>query len=392
MKRLIMILLVLACSSIVGVFFAKHPGYMLLSTKHWHIETTLWLGLILMFLISLTIIQCLRLVHKTLHLRSGMHHWIEARRRKQSDRLSNLGLCELAEAHWKKAEDKLLRGAQNSPTPLMNYLSAAKAAQAQGALDRRDQYLKEAIESTPEATKAVGLSQAQLQLEANQLEQACATLQALRRSYPKHQHVLNLLQTTYTLLEDWPQLIDLSDDLRRYRCLDKAESQALRLKAESEQFNNILQDGHAMAIRKAWQSMDKAARAYGDNVLAYAAFCLRSGDHHEACELLLACCQRTWEPKAIALLAQLHKPDAEKAYSQAERWLADHPSDPTLCDTLGQLSITLQLWSKAKHYLQRAIEIAPNAKRYFTLASVHQSCQETAAMEQCIADGLACQG
>lgn len=390
MKRLIMILLVLLGSSVVGVFFAKHPGYMLLATKHWHIETTLWLGIILMFFISFVIIQCLRLIHKTIHIRSGMHDWIEGRRRRQSDRLSNLGLCELAEAHWRKAEDKLIRGAQHSPTPLMNYLSAAKAAQAQGALDRRDQYLKNAIESTPEASKAVGLSQAQLQLDANQLEQACATLQALRRDYPKHQHVLTLLQTTYTLLEDWPQLIDLSADLRRYRCLEKGACLALRLMAENRQFQNTLRMDDPIAIRNAWQSMDKAARTYHDNVLAYAAFCLQSGDHHYASELLLACTQRAWDPKALRLLAQLAKPHAEKAYQQAERWLADRPLDAELCDTLGKLSITLQLWSKAKHYLGKAIDIAPSAKRYFTLASVHQECQERAAMEKCIKDGLAC--
>ena len=57
----------------------------------------------------------------------------------------------LAEADWKNAEKLLSSGAAESDTPLMNFLAAAKAAQAQKADARRDNYLRQAHLAEPDA-------------------------------------------------------------------------------------------------------------------------------------------------------------------------------------------------------------------------------------------------
>ena len=65
--------------------------------------------------------------------------------------------------------------------PLINYLGAAKAAQEQGAFERRDNLLQKAYRVAPEADLAIGLTQAELEIEQHQFEHAMATLNHLRK-------------------------------------------------------------------------------------------------------------------------------------------------------------------------------------------------------------------
>jgi HemY protein len=55
----------------------------------------------------------------------------------------------MAEGHYNQAEKLMLKGADNSDTPLLNYLSAARVAQARGDDVRRDHYLQKRRKRTP---------------------------------------------------------------------------------------------------------------------------------------------------------------------------------------------------------------------------------------------------
>ena len=61
---------------------------------------------------------------------------------------------------------------------------------------------------------AVGVVQAELQLDADQKEQALATLQHLREVSPKHPYVLQLLQNLYSEMNQWQG---------RARCLTRSK-------------------------------------------------------------------------------------------------------------------------------------------------------------------------
>ena len=90
-----------------------------------------------------------------------------------------LGMIQIAEGNFARGEKLLARAASTSDAPLFNYLQAARAAHLQGQDERRDEWLKLAYEYTPEAANAVLLTQAELQLDREQYEQALATLRRL---------------------------------------------------------------------------------------------------------------------------------------------------------------------------------------------------------------------
>ncbi len=73
----------------------------------------------------------------------------------------------------------------------------------------------QASKADPSADIAVGLTQAQLQLDAKQLEQALATPQSLHHQQPKHPHVLLLLAKTHAAVGDWNSAGDLLPLIKR---------------------------------------------------------------------------------------------------------------------------------------------------------------------------------
>ena len=141
----------------------------------------------------------LRVLSRLWHTPERVAEWRRKRRLQRAHRSLTRGLVELAEGRWKVAERHLTKHAEQSETPLINYLAAARAAQLQDEHARRDDYLHLAHESMPSADVAVGLTQAELQLAHQQYEQALATLMHVRSLSPKHNYVLKLLKKLYEL-------------------------------------------------------------------------------------------------------------------------------------------------------------------------------------------------
>ncbi len=119
------------------------------------------------------------------HLRTrAFKQWNAHRLTQNAQAITRKGLIEYSEGYWQKAQNHLMQALPNADTPLLNYLTAARAAQKMGDSTLRDHYLREAQQSMPEAKIAVELTQAQLQLANNQWEQALATLRHLHDLAP----------------------------------------------------------------------------------------------------------------------------------------------------------------------------------------------------------------
>ena len=66
------------------------------------------------------------------------------------------------------------------------------------------------------------LTQAELQLDQGQYEQALATLRRLEENSPNHGHALALLGRLYFRLEDWNNLSELLPRLRKQGRIDES--------------------------------------------------------------------------------------------------------------------------------------------------------------------------
>jgi len=223
MKALLIIWLFLLLGAAVAVMIQQDNGYVLLSYDVWTVEMSLAL-LALILVVGFGVLYFLiRFLVRTWLLPKQVKEWNQRRGIRLSQRSLTRGLLEMSEGNWAVGEKFLTKYAEQSETPLLNYLAAARAAQLQGEHERRDSYIKLAHEHMPSADVAVSLTQAELQLADRQLEQALATLKHLRSVAPKHTYVLRLLSRLYEQLGDWEQLHALLPELRKRKVASKED-------------------------------------------------------------------------------------------------------------------------------------------------------------------------
>jgi HemY protein len=391
MKLLLACLAVLAASVLLTQAVMHDPGHLLVSYGGWTLETSLAVALLLALAAFGVLTVALRLSGRLWHAPRRLRAWEERRARRQAHRALLRGLLDLAEGDWSAAERNLVRRAAHSELPLLNFLSAARAAQQQEAYERRDRYLHLAHESMPAADVAVSLTQAELQLAHRQNEQALATLMYLRQVAPRHTYVLRLLRTLYERLADWRALLALLPELRRRGIGEAANLDALEQQAQLGLLLQVAGRGDPDALAAHWTALPKAVQRRGAMLDAYAGLLQEAGDDGSAEALLRSALENRWDPVLVQRYGRLSGADARLQLETAEAWLARHPREPALLLALGRFSLRNRLWGKARAYLEAAIG-AGGPRRpaaYRELGGLLEQMGEPAAALDCYRKGLA---
>jgi len=372
MKRFIIFLLVLIAAVWLGITIAKDPGFALFAYNNWTVEMPLWLaGLLLVtaFLVGYGFIQLFKAFANVGKRIKGwrLDHKINSALRK-----TNRGLLELAEGKWETAEQLLIAGVEHNNTPLINYLAAARAAQEQGAYERRDDYLRLAHESTPGAEVAVSLTQAQLQLSHHQLEHGLATLRHLQNVVPRHAYVLKLLKQLYGELGDWKSLLELLPELRKRKVISAENIDQL----EKQVYHGILIDAvnnqDKKELDKLWKNIPRNLHQEKALVIPYVESLLGFGDHHAAETILRDCLKNSWDSELVSLYGLVKSEKPAKQMEIAENWLRSHGNSPALLLCLARICMRNQFWGKTKDYLQTSIELEPTAAAYAELGKLYE--------------------
>ena len=302
--------------------------------------------------------------------------WRNRHKVNRARRDSNKGLIELAQGHWSQAERFLIRSAKYSEMPLLNYLSAARAAQKQGAPERRDSYLSLAHKSMDGSEFAVQLTQAELQLVHGQLEQALATLVQLHSKTPKHPHVLYLLARIYEMLRSWGDLKVLLPELRKQHVMNEDSLLALEKKVHRELTTIATQQGKLDNLRSAWQHLPKKLRQDIDMVHHYVLCLLTLDGHDDAEHVIRDAMKRQWNNQLVYLYGVVNAADHDKQLATAETWLKANEKNPVLLLTLGRLCMRNKLWGKARAYLEASIGIRPRSDSYKELGNLMEKLEE----------------
>lgn len=384
--RFIFIALVLVGALIGLTLLAQQdPGYVLINYRGWSVESSLSLLLIATFITFVAFYILLRLLTGAWLLPSRLANMGSRRRANRSHKLTNQGLIALAEGNWAQAEKKLSRGAENSDTPLINYLGAARAAQKQDAEQRRDEYLSQAYQSMPDAELAVGLTQADVQLSQGQAEQALATLHHLRAIAPKHVYVLYLLKKLYENLQSWDELYALLPELQKHQVLEEEELAELEHHVHRQRLSSC---NNLERLEQIWQQVPKKLRLSGEVVHDYAHSLYRLNAEEQAEATLRDYLKKNWDPLVIRLFGQLRGNDLNQQLSAAEYWLQEHEHNPELLLALGRLCLHNQLWGKARSYLEASLGMEPRAETCCELGNLLQQLGEEVKASEYFRQGL----
>jgi len=376
MSQLVKIWLFLLAGAAVGVVLSRDSGYALLSFGNYTVEMSLALLLLIVGTLFVALYLGIRLIVRTLHLPRDMRDWQQKRGSQMAQQAMTRGLLEMSEGNWHSAEKRLVRFADRSETPLLNYLAAARAAQLQGAHERRDSYIRLAHETMPSADVAVSLTQAELQLADQQLEQALATLKHLRSIAPRHTYVLRLLRRLYEQLGDWEHLRELLPELRRRKVEGEGDLNRLEVRTHRALLEQAFLSGDARRLGLTWADVPRNLREDPQLLGDYAGYLQEGGEDSKAEQLLSTALGKRWDAGLGEIYGLLQTDEPGRQLAQMEQFLADRPDDPILLLTLGRLSLRAQLWGKARGYLEACIGRNGPAQAYRELGQLLERMHE----------------
>jgi len=369
---LIGVLVALGAAFFALRYLASHgySGYVIVGLGHWSVETSLMLTSIVLALSFLLLYFTIRLVITALSLPKILRKRSFEQRSKRSQEALLAGLIESAEGNWEKAEKQLIRHAANSGVPLINYLTAARAAQSRGALEQRDEYLKLAQETMPEAELAIGLTRAELQLSNQQFEEALENLTELDKIAPSHAAILKLKHQALAHAEDWEGLSGLIPSLHANKVLIEAEIKLLETETYSALIRQKAEARDAIALRNLWLEIPThIQQSAGTQQLYYAAM-IEAGAEAEIEPLVRKALSKEWSETLVVLYGYIHMPDTDQQLSAAESWLAAHGNDAILLRVLGKLSLRANQLEKAKAYLKSSLNAEPSVEAYQLMGDV----------------------
>ena len=376
MKNIIYLLLALFVATAAALFFREalveqgDPGYVLISYGTWSVETSLFvfvaLGLIGFFV--LYIVQ--RVLRGVFGISGHLKSRREDRKSARSKQALVEGLIDLADGNWEKAEKGLIRHAADSGTALVHYLAAAKAAQAQGTFETRDEYLGLAYESTPGSQFAVGLTQVEMQLSHKQFDEALESLSALNSIAPTHATVLKLLHQTYDALEDWESIRKLIPSLHENKVLMEAEIKGIETDTYTALLKNKAKQGDANELSALWESIPAHIKGVSNVQSLYFSAMIEAGSGLEIEETVREFLKKGWSDTLVVLYGCIKMEKSSKQLRLAEKWLKKRPNDSVLLRVLGKLSLRSENLEKAEKYLGDSIGVEPTVEAYQLLGDL----------------------
>ena len=269
MKHLFAFFTVIFLAVVAGLLAHDDTGYVLFGRGYTTMEMSLTLFLVLLILSYVFGYALLRFILHTWGMPEQLKHWRSSKQHTKARSITLQGLIDLSQGEWKKAERLLTRSVKNSDMPLLNYLSAAKAAQKQNAPERRDHYLALAHESMPNADFSVKLTKAELQFAHGQNEQALATLVHLHNLSPKHLHIMVLLTHIYQDVKSWKDLKGLLPQLHKYKVFPDKELIKIEKQTYIELIQQVQKNSDANELNNLWLNISRELKKDPELIAIY---------------------------------------------------------------------------------------------------------------------------
>ena len=298
------------------------------------------------------------------------------------------GLVQFTEGHWKESEHLLLKNVSHSETPLLNYLTASRAAHMQEAYDRRDDYLKIASQQGDDALVAVAVSQAEMQFTSEQLEQSRATLIRLLETSPKHPHALKLLAKVYYEQEDWNNLFTLLPDLDNLSLIKDTDTRKYQKTALTGIFHSLARKEDTKSLNTLWKNLPVNLHSNPEFLLLYCEALSEAGDEKQSNKFLVENLNKQADERLFERYGLIEHDNLGDSIKKAEKWLEESPKSPMLLLALARLNRNYQLWGKSKSYYNESLNFSPSSDVYLELAELLEELSEHDNAQLCYKQGL----
>jgi HemY protein len=381
MKTGLAVIVALALGALAANYLLQDNGYVLINFRGYAVEMSVPVLVLLLLLAYLAVRICthiLRAPHRLGELAA------QRRQRKAGERITR-GYIELGEGNFARGEKLLTKGVRNSDTPLLNYLAAARAAQAQGDRERRDNWLRMAYEQDPRASAAVLLTQAELQLANDEFETCRATLNKVLEMTPNNIEALRLKTELCVMRSDWDELHGLLPILRKRGHVADEILDDWFVRTWCALLGAATKDPGR--IRELWKQLPKHLREQPQLIHARIDALIADGQLSEAESIIRKALDKNWSEELVLLYGQLEA-DGAAQLRNAESWLRQRPEDAALLLTAARLCMRNELWGKARSYFETSNAIRPSPEAWHDLGQLMLQLGEEGQASQAFQKGL----
>lgn len=366
MIRLLLVLLLTA----LGAWFVADsmkqfgPGYVLVYYNHYSLETSVWVGLLLLFVAVLLCYILIRLFRRLLNLSWRGWRFRSSKQRQSFEQSVGAMLSE----NWLQA----IRFAKRS-NHFDDAVLAARAALAAKNIDKARSYAKKAATCENTILLTLLLLHFDIELADGNKEKVGDLLQQLFAENATHYAVLKRAVDHYcaenkisaandllaTLLKKTaPLYLDLQKD-----CLVKVGVLLMR---------HYRQQNNQQALAALWQRLKKTS-ARNALIADYSLALITMEQEKEAEKLLSTRLAAQFDEACLLPYAMLSNIEAEKQLAYLQRMDTEHPYNAQVQLALGVVYLRTKQWQNAKAALEQSISIQPDAKAYYYLARYYES-------------------
>ena len=324
--------------------------------------------LLITVLLFYIVIRSIRFVLKSSSLWSN---WRQKKNSVKAQKALGSGYLSLIKGDWSLAEKSLTSNSQHSSLPYVNYLGAAQAAQEQGKLTSRDDYLNAALKAAPSEHFAIGLTKARLHQKAGQLEKALATLKDISAEGQKNAQFTAMLLQTYEQMGDWNGVQRLMPTAKKQKALP------------ADMLQRMYHQSYVAALHSAddkeatWNNLPKDEKNNPENVAIYAAHLIANGQLSSAEKLIRNELKVTWSDELVTLYGSIKTDKPAKLRRNVEGWLLARPENAELNLAAGRFAIAEKNEVKAIEYLQKAIEYGSLPLAYSLLGKLYENTNDS---------------
>ncbi|MDH5232140.1 MAG: hypothetical protein OEY38_18905 [Gammaproteobacteria bacterium] len=370
MKLLLSLLIAIILGTLLSLYVKDDAGYVLMSFGQWSIETSLVLFAIILIVCGVVLQAILKYSYSFLSSPKRFKQWRHLKKEHAANSAIQKALLAQAEGNWKSAEKSLLTYVKDSDAPSANYLNAARAAQAQGNLSKRNQYLQLANDNSKGNDFSIKLTTAELFMSNQELEAAKELLQTLYREAPKNSRALELLYITYKRLNDWQSITEILPDIRSKKIFPLKQQNEIEYQVVENLLSSLSSSDDMITLHNTWHRIPKSLQ-HNQNLIALYARQLLARKKTEGLDKLLSdAIRRNWNNELVYLFGLTPSEHTNKQLEMGENWLRQHKNNATLLLTLGRLCMRLKLWGKARAYFESSLQLKPHMETYHALAQL----------------------
>jgi HemY protein len=335
----------------------------------WQLDTSASLLIAFSVVLLVVLYYVIRFWSWLLRLPRTIANYWQMRRYKKAQQTLSKGLIAQEAADWAKAEKQLIKTAQLSENGLVHYLTAAKLADQQQAIVRRNQYLEQARQRFPEQALTIGLVEARL-LKTQDPLSATVILAKLHQMQPNHTAVLLEYVALLKQASQAEKLIELLPVVKKYGKLSSADFTQLEMDIHSMKLAKF--DGFS-ELNAYWLSLASKLRMQPQIMAAYTEQAMRFGEFNGLAESLEKAIKNQWDERLVYWYGRIQFGPAYDRLKKAQAWLKQYPNSAVLLLTVGRLACQSQMWGQAHGYLRQSLTLQPELETFHALAECYES-------------------